>query len=196
MDEKILTIKKKVKKALDNYRYQHTLGVAYTAASLAMRYGEDMERLFLAGILHDCAKNIDNEEKYELCRKYKLDLSDIEKKAPFLIHGKLGAYIAEHEYGVKDKDILNAVRYHTTGRPGMSITEKIIYIADYIEPHRHEARRLKEIRMEAFTDIDSALRMVLRDSLDFLKGKDRPVDPLTQETYEFYVNQIGKAALP
>lgn len=171
---------------LDNDRYQHTLGVAYTAASLAMRYRMDPETLITAGLLHDCAKNIPNDEKYDLCKKYKIELNEVEKKAPYLLHSKLGAYIAEKDFGVKDKEILNAIRYHTTGRPGMSLIEKIIFIADYIEPGRDEAPNLTDIREMAFKDIDEAVKMVLIDTLDYLSKGDRPVDPTTKETYDFY----------
>ncbi len=171
---------------LDKERYQHTLGVAYTAADLAMRYRLDPERLFTAGLLHDCAKNIPNEEKYELCKKYKIKLNEVEKRAPYLLHSKLGAYIAEHDFGIDDEEILNAIRYHTTGRPDMSLTEKIIYIADYIEINRKEAPDLTDVREMAFTDIDSAIRKVLSDTLKYLSEGDRLVDPTTKETYDFY----------
>jgi len=179
-------IKKKIKKELDRERYQHTLGVAYLASSLAMRYRLDPERLFTAGLLHDCAKNIPNDEKYALCRKYRIALNETEKKAPYLLHSKLGAYLAEHEYGIKDEEIINAIRYHTTGRPDMSLVEKIIFTADYIEINRKEAPNLTEIRELAFTDIDGAVRKILNDTLKYLSKGDRPVDPATKETYEFY----------
>ena len=179
-------IKKKIKKLLDNERYQHTLGVAYTAASLAMRYREDPEKLFTAGLLHDLAKNIPNDEKYALCKKYKIALNDVEKKAPYLLHAKLGAYMAEHDFGIKDKDIINAIRYHTTGRAGMSLTEKIIFTADYIELNRNEAPNLTDIRELAFTDIDMAVKKILIDTLDYLSKGSRPVDPATKETYDYY----------
>lgn len=181
-------IKKKIKRELDKDRYQHTLGVAYLASSLAMRYRLDPERLFTAGLLHDCAKNIPNDEKYALCKKYKIALNDTEKKAPYLLHSKLGAYIAEHDYGISDKEILNAIRYHTTGRPGMSLVEKIIFTADYIEINRKEAPFLTEIREMAFTDIDKAVKKILHDTLEYLTKGDRPVDPTTRETYEYYMN--------
>ncbi len=186
MNELNVEIKKKVKKMLDKERYQHTLGVAYLASSLAMCYGLDPERLFTAGLLHDCAKNIPNEEKYSLCKQYKIKLNEVEKRAPYLLHSKLGAYIAEKDFGIKDKEILNAIRYHTTGRPDMSLTEKIVFVADYIEINRTEAPNLKEIREMAFHDIDDAVRKILIDTLDYLSKGSRPVDPTTKETYDFY----------
>lgn len=186
MNEKINEIKRKIKKALDKERYQHTLGVAYLASSLAMCYRQDPEKLFIAGLLHDCAKNIPNEEKYALCKKYKIKLNEVEKKAPYLLHAKLGAVIAEKDYGIKDKDILDSIRSHTTGRPDMSVTEKIIFVSDYIEINRNMAPNLPEIRETAFKNLNEAVRMILRDTLVYLSKGERPVDPATKETYEFY----------
>ncbi|XME03343.1 bis(5'-nucleosyl)-tetraphosphatase (symmetrical) YqeK [Lachnospiraceae bacterium C1.1] len=187
MTEEIKAIKKKVKKVLDKDRYQHTLGVAYTAASLAMRYGIDIDRAFLAGILHDCAKNIANDEKFTLCKKYKIKLSDVEKQAPYLIHSKLGACLAREIYKVEDKEILDAVRNHTTGRPGMTVLEKIIFIADYIEPGRTTAPNLSKIRQMSFVDLDKAVIEILKDTLEYLNTKDQIIDPMTQKTYDYYV---------
>ena len=186
MTEETRIIKKKVKKVLDKDRYQHTLGVAYTAASLAMRYGMDVDRAFLAGILHDCAKNIPNDEKFALCKKYKIKLSDVEIAAPSLIHSKLGAVLGEKLYGVKDAEVLSAVKYHTTGRPGMTMLEMIVFTADYIEPGRKLAPNLQEIRQMAFIDLQTAVTKILGDTLDYLATKKQPVDPMTEKTYNYY----------
>lgn len=192
MKEETISLKKKIKKVLDRERYQHTLGVAYTASSLAMRYGLDPERLFQAGLLHDCAKNIPNPEKYTLCRKYGIELNNTEKKAPYLLHSKLGAYLAEHTYGIRDAEILNAIRYHTTGRPGMSLPEEIIFTADYIEPNRDRAPNLREIRQRAFVDLESAIVEILEDTLYYLEKGDRPIDPMTRQTYEYYIGEKNR----
>ncbi len=187
MTEEIRLIKKKIKKVLDKDRYQHTLGVAYTASSLAMRYGIDIDRAFLAGLLHDCAKNIPNDEKIALCKKYKVKLTEVEKQAPYLIHSKLGACLAKELYKVDDREILDAVRNHTTGRPGMSVLEKIIFTADYIEPGRNTAPNLSKIRQMAFVDIDNAVIEILYDTLEYLETKDQIIDPMTKKTYDYYV---------
>ena len=104
-----------MKKILDRSRYQHTIGVAYTSAALAMRYGADIDDAFTAGLLHDCAKCIPTEEKFRLCEKHSIKLTDTEKANPALIHAKLGAYLAEHKYGVENHDLIEAIRTHTTG---------------------------------------------------------------------------------
>ena len=179
-------IRKQLAKNLDVKRYEHTLGVAYTAAALAMRYGENIYDAELAGLLHDCAKCIDNEKKIQICEKHQIEISDSERKNPFLLHAKVGGYIANKKYDVKDSNILNAVIYHTTGRPEMSILEKIIYIADYIEPGRNTAPNLATIRSLVFQDLDKALLQILEDTLTYLQKTDKEIDPMTQKTYEYY----------
>lgn len=187
MTEKNQELKKKMKKALDRDRYQHTLGVAYTASALAMKYGVDIDDAFTAGLLHDCAKCIPTDEKYALCEKYGIRLSEFEMKNSALIHAKLGAYLAEVRYGVTDSDIISAIRTHTTGEPDMSLMQLIIFVADYIEPGRDQAANLKEIRELAFTDINKTAARILSDTLNYLgKRKDSPIDPATKETYDYY----------
>lgn len=179
-------IKKTLEKHLDKERYEHTLGVAYTAASLAMRYEESMEDAFLAGLLHDCAKCISNEKKIQICEKHNIPISPAEQNNPFLLHAKAGAWIAQKKYEVHNETVLAAIRSHTTGRPGMTTLEKIVYIADYIEPGRCHAPNLSGIRHLAFLDLDKALLKILEDTLSYLKRAQRQIDPMTQETYEYY----------
>lgn len=179
-------LKKKVKKELHHDRYQHTLGVMYTAASLAMRYDADLEEAMVAGLLHDCAKSIPNDEKLELCSKYHLSVSKAEMENPTLLHAKVGAALAREKYGVKEDRILRAIEFHTTGCPDMTLLEKIIYIADYIEPYRNEAPNLKKVRSQAFVDIDECLFTILEDSLAYLSTSSMTVDPMTEKTYLFY----------
>ena len=142
--EQFRKIRKKLKDELSKSRYEHTLGVEFTSAAMAMKFGADIEKAQLAGLLHDCAKCIDDEEKLDECKKYGVDISDVERRNPFLIHSKLGAVYAKEKYGVDDEEILSAITYHTTGRPDMSFIEKIVFIADYIEPGRNKAKNLVE----------------------------------------------------
>ena len=186
MNRKIEDMRMKLVKELDESRYQHTLGVMYTAASMAMRYGEDVEKALIAGLLHDCAKCIPSFEKVEMCEKNSISISETEAKNPGLLHAKLGAFLAEWEYGVDDEDILMSIRNHTTGRPKMSLLEKIIYIADFMEPGRKELPNMKDVRRLAFEDIDECLYRILKDSLVYLKSLDHAIDPMTEETYDYY----------
>ena len=127
-------IEKKLSKYLDEDRFQHTMGVMYTSACLAMVHGYDIKDAQVAGLLHDCAKCIPNKKKLKMCSEHNIPVSDFERSHPFLLHSRLGAYIAHEKYGIDDQEILSAINYHTTGRREMSLLEKIIYIADYIEP--------------------------------------------------------------
>mgnify|MGYP002604992167 CR=1 FL=1 len=182
----IKDLKKDLKREMDDSRYEHTLGVMYTSAALAMRYEYDMERAMLAGLMHDCAKCIPSAQKIELCRKYNLNISEAEQKNSGLLHAKLGAYLAKEIYRIENTEILDAISCHTTGRPHMTLLDKIIYIADYIEPGRCEAPDLQEIRRLAFADIDECLYTILCASLEYLKSKSEVIDPLTEQTYLYY----------
>ncbi len=182
-------IRKAVEKIQDARRFEHTLGVEYTAAALAMRYGSNMENARTAGLLHDCAKCLSDEKRLSICKKNHIKVTEVERKNPFLLHAKVGAYLAREKYEIKDPDILNAIQNHTTGRKNMSLLEKIIFVADYIEPGRKHAPNLAEVRKLAFMDIDRALLMILRDTLQYLKASGGDIDPMTEETWRYYSQQ-------
>ena len=188
MNERFNKIKKTLKKELDKDRYEHTLGVMYTSACLAMANGYDMEKAQLAGLLHDCAKCIPNEKKLKICAKNNIPVTQVEKDNPFLLHAKVGAFLARVLYEVEDEEILHAISVHTTGAPAMNTLDKIVFIADYIEPKRDKAANLKEIRKTAFEDLDEALKMILCDTIHYLNGSenDKNIDPMTLETYHYY----------
>lgn len=185
-------IKKYLKKHLTKDRYQHTLGVAYTAVAMAMRYNpntgnsEFIKRAEIAGLLHDSAKCMDNDKKLRICEKNNIKISPFEARHPYLLHGKVGAHIARKKFGINDEDILQAITWHTTGRPEMSLLEKIIFIADYIEPSRNPVPELDEIRQLAFMDIDKTMEKILSNTLKFLEAKGNPIDIMTQTTYDSY----------
>ncbi|MCR5468628.1 MAG: bis(5'-nucleosyl)-tetraphosphatase (symmetrical) YqeK [Lachnospiraceae bacterium] len=184
MDRK--DIDKKLKEELGQKRYLHTVGVMYTAASLAMRYRYDIDKAMLAGLLHDCAKKVDDAEKIRICKKNNIEISEAEMQTPSLLHAKVGAYLALKKYEVSDEEILHAIEVHTTGEPGMNLLDKIIFIADYIEPGRNMAPRLDEVREMAFVDLDKALYMILHDTLEYLKDKNAVLDPKTKITFDYY----------
>ena len=183
----IRKIKEEVKMHLDQNRYEHTLGVMYTAGALAMRYGADLEDTMIAGLLHDCAKCIPSAQKIELCKKYNLNISEAEQKNPGLLHAKLGAYLAKEIYQIENTEILDAISCHTTGRPHMTLLDKIIYIADYIEPMRYKASRLPEIRKIAFQDLDECMYEILKDTLEYLEEDSaEDIEPTSREAYIYY----------
>lgn len=179
-------IRKKVKKELDKDRYEHTKGVMYTAACLAMAHEGNLEQAMLAGLLHDCAKCVPNDEKIRICEENHIMISSVERENPTLLHAKLGALYASTKYEVTDPEIIHAIKIHTTGEPGMSLLDKIIFIADYIEPKRDKAAHLDEIRKLAFEDLDACMADILYDTLHYLNNKKGAIDPNTQLTYEYY----------
>lgn len=182
-------IRYELKKQLKKERYIHTIGVMYTAASIAMRYGEDIEKAMTAGLLHDCGKFAPAGEQIRLCKKYELPLKESELEMPALIHAKLGAYLAKEAYKVCDGEILNAILYHTTGRPDMTMLEKIVFLADYIEPGRKMIPGLSDVRRLAFTDIDQAVCLCSKQTLSYLEKSGRSIDPMTRETFLYYSEQ-------
>lgn len=186
----IKDLKKDLKREMDDSRYEHTLGVMYTSAALAMRYEYDMERAMLAGLMHDCAKCIPNAKKLKLAEKNGLEITELERNNPFMLHAKVGAMLAKVKYDIDDEEVLGAIRWHTTGKPNMNLLEKIVYVADYIEPRRDKAPNLKEIRKLAFMDLDLALLKILKDTLGYLGDSPEEVDSMTRETYEYYNAQI------
>lgn len=179
-------LRKAMEKELDAKRYEHTLGVAFTAASLAMRYDADIDKALIAGILHDCAKCMTDEKRISICQKKGIEITPTEYQKPSLLHAKVGSYLAEKEYDIDDPDILNAIKYHTTGRPNMSLLEKIIYLADYMEPGRKPLPLLNQVRELAFNDLDQALLLSIESTLTYLNSIDSTIDSATQETYEYY----------
>ena len=181
-------LQRKMKKELDADRYQHTLGVMYTAASLAMCYGEDVEKAQIAGLLHDCAKCIPNDRKIKMCREYGIEISKVELNAPYLLHSKLGACLARVKYGIEDEDILGAIMWHTTGHPNMTTLEKIIFIADYIEPMRVKAPNLAEVRKLAFHDLNLTVCRILEDTLHYLDSGKGEIDPMSRSAFRYYHN--------
>lgn len=142
-----------IKIRLSQHRYLHTQGVVETAMKLAERYGADVEKAHIAALFHDACKNLDIDEMNSLVEKYGIGEVYIDK--PQLAHSKLAAEIIQDKFGVDDQDIVNAISYHTTGRAGMSLLEKIIYVSDAVEPNRTypEAEELNRL---AFEDIDRA----------------------------------------
>ena len=185
--------KKTLRKYLDRDRFEHSEGVMYTAAALAMRYGEDLEKAQIAGILHDCAKCIPDNKKLKICEKNHIEITEAEKCSPFLLHAKVGAYIAKEKYNIEDTEILDAIACHTTGKPAMTLLEKIIYISDYLEPMRNKASNLEEVRKMAFVDLDETLFKILSDTLVYLEKSSKKMDPMTMQTYEYYREQRDSA---
>ena len=183
-------ILKCLKEDLNPERYEHSLGVAEMARELAERFACDPEKAYVAGLLHDCAKCIPNAKKLKICNQQHIPVSEVEKKSPYLLHARLGAYIAKEKYNVTDPEILSAIEFHTTGKPEMTMLEKIIFIADYIEPMRSKAANLPEIRKLAFQDIDRAVFETMRDTIQYLNEEKTCLDNQTVVAYNYYKKLI------
>ena len=186
IEEQIFTYRKQLKSKLEPMRYEHSLSVSYTCMALAMRYGYDLKRAELAGLLHDCAKRYGDNELIVKCQKHNIVLTEGELKAPAVIHAKYGAWMAEHKFGVCDEEILSAIRCHTAGKPDMGTLDKILYIADYIEPRRNKASNLEKMRYLAFQDLDQTMYEILAGTLAYLKRKNANIDPMTRQAYEYF----------
>ncbi|MBR6256138.1 MAG: bis(5'-nucleosyl)-tetraphosphatase (symmetrical) YqeK [Lachnospiraceae bacterium] len=179
-----------LRKKLDPSRYEHSLGVAYTACSLFLAHGhgstEELSRAYTAGLLHDCAKCLDEEKSEKYIKKYNVELSEMEKAHPFLIHAKLGAVLAKEKYGITDEEIISSIRWHTTGCSDMSFTEAVIFSADFIEPNRRQLPCYEEIRPLIYRDLDKAVYLILKHTIEHLKSKGQPIEEHTLQAFEYY----------
>lgn len=169
-----------IKKTLSSHRYRHTMGVAEMAVKLAKLYGADRELVEISALLHDVAREIDNSSMLDLCLKYGILPDEIERQVPELLHGKVGACIAQETYGIKNTVVLDAVRYHTTGRKDMSLPEKIIFIADMIEPGR-AFPGVVLLREKAFENLNKSVLAGLNSTIRFVLERDMVIHPLSIE---------------
>lgn len=169
----------KVKAEMPERRWLHTQGVMKTAVILAERFGEDPVRAELAAILHDVAKYWKVERMEKVIRDQALpsELLDYDKE---LWHAPVGAWVAEHEYGISDAGVLDAIRYHTSGRRGMTKLEKIVCLADYMEPGR-DFPGVSNIRELSEQFLDQALLAGFNSTISFLLEKGKRIFPLTIE---------------
>lgn len=170
-----------IKKHLPEHRYIHTIGVTDTAISLAKQFGANESKAELAGIFHDYAKYRPKEEMVEIIQSEQLP-EDLLLFNSELWHAPVGAYLVKKEIGITDEEILQAIRSHTTGRAGMTTLEKVIMLADYIEPNR-SFPGVDDVREVAKDDLDKALVMSIQNTIKFLLNKNALVYPQTVETY-------------
>jgi len=171
-----------IKDRMPEKRYIHTIGVADTAMKLAERFGENVKSAEIAGILHDSCKYADREWMKEIILQEKMD-ENLLNFHHELWHGPVGAYVAKTEFAIADEDILNAIHYHTTGRKDASDLEKIVYIADLIEPNR-KFPGIEELRKAAVElDLHSLAIVCVKHSIQFLMHQNQAVFP---DSFNFY----------
>ncbi|MEH7505986.1 bis(5'-nucleosyl)-tetraphosphatase (symmetrical) YqeK [Neobacillus drentensis] len=177
-----------VKVQLTDHRYQHTLGVMETAIALAKRFGGNEQQAELAAIFHDYAKFRPKEEMKEIIVSHGFPQDLLEFNSE-LWHAPAGAYLVKKEAGISDPEVLDAIRYHTSGRPGMTLLDKIIYLADYIEPGRHFPG-VEEVREMAKENLDKALIKAIQNTIVFLLKKNQTVYPDTFYTYNEIIKKL------
>lgn len=165
-------------------RLAHIQGTEETAAGLARRWGTDEDQMRRAAILHDCTKYLTREEHLAICDRYGEELDKLERSAEKLLHAKSGAALAEHIFG-QEAAVCQAIRYHTTARAGMDLLEKLLYIADYMEPNR-DFPEVEDLRALAWSDLDGAVAMGAALSIQEMKARDRVVHHNTVEAFLSY----------
>ncbi|MBO4384670.1 MAG: nicotinate-nucleotide adenylyltransferase [Clostridia bacterium] len=183
MPDDIVLIRNSIGEVIRKKRLRHTMLTCCEAVKLAKRYGADMKKARLAALLHDCIK-LPNKELLDYCERNGIFITAEEEQNPYLIHSRLGAVLAMEKYGVTDPEVLSAISCHTIGRVGMSLMDKIIYVADKIEPSR-DFDGVDDIRDVAYSDINRAMLLVMRHSADYTKRSGRAVNPSTQSVIDY-----------
>lgn len=174
----------KLKKALDHQRFEHTLGVEMTAREMARAFAVDEEKAALAGLLHDCAKCMPLDKMLKAAKHEEID--DVMKESKALMHAVAGRCIAQDVYNVEDEEVLDAIRWHTTGRAGMTALDKIIYLADMIEPNRKPYPGLEQLRTLCMKDLDEAMHTALQMSLRHVEEQGKTLHPDTMAALAAY----------
>lgn len=176
-----------IKSNLNNQRFQHSLRVQNTAVELAHYYKTDIEKTSLAGLVHDCAKNMEISKMLYIIEKngYNIDIKF--KNNSNIMHGLAGAIVAETVMGIADREVLDAVAYHTTGKANMTMLQKIIYLADYIEPMRNFPG-VEELRQLAYKDLDKALLLSFNNTIKYVIDKNEFIhsDTIEARNYLMY----------
>ncbi|AEV69586.1 bis(5'-nucleosyl)-tetraphosphatase (symmetrical) YqeK [Acetivibrio clariflavus] len=183
----IQQIHDRLKEVLSPKRFKHSLGVMETAVKLAAQYGVDAKKAELAGLLHDCAREMAVEDILKICRQNNIKMDDISLMQPKLLHGPAGSIVAREVYGIEDEEILSAIYCHTTGRKNMSTLDKIIFLADYIEPGR-DFPGVDKVREAVFEDLDKGMVVSLMGIIRHLVEKRGLIQIDTIDTWNFIIN--------
>ena len=190
-EPKAVEIEKYLKSKLTPERYTHVLSVRELALDLAKRYGADLRKVNLAVLLHDCAKWMRTSEQYEAAANHEIQLDEIERHNPSLLHAPVGAEFAVSHFDVDNPEILNAIRVHTTGSGKMTLIDKILYVADFAEPKRHHAEA-HSVRELAYQDLDKAVFETSRYKIEYLLAKGVLIHPHTIDAYNSALQEISE----
>lgn len=185
-----LEMNKKLKTTLTPERYEHSKGVENVAVHLAEIWGADVEKARIAGLLHDLAKNMDREKSKQLIKRITCDKNILE--VPALWHAPIGAHLLAEEYGITDSDIYDAVYYHATGKPGMSLLTQIIYVADLIEPGRDKYLDwAADCRTLASEDLEKATLFVTDKTIESLIKRGMKINPVVVEIHNEALKRVN-----
>ena len=184
--ELIEKIKIDLKDFLSEFRYNHSIGVMNKAIELAKIYGEDEDKAALAGLTHDIAKEISDEEAFEIAKQNNINLDEIQKRHTRLLHGIIGAIIVKEKYGF-DEQIQNAIKYHTASYYKMDMLAKILYVADKIEETRKNSPIIEEWRKVAQEDIDQAIILIINFVIEQIIKENGLIHPIMIETRNKYM---------
>lgn len=181
-----------LKKNLSPKRFQHTMNVIEMAEKLSAAYGVSHEKASLAALLHDCAKFFSNHQLIAYAQQHHIKIDRVSQYDPQLLHGPVGAVLANEIYGITDKDIKNAISCHTTGRKNMTKLDKIIFLADFIEKDR-SFPGVEEIRRMAFIDLDKAIVLALTNTICHVAQSGTLIHKRTIEARnDLMINEIEK----
>lgn len=181
-------LREKLKNLLEKKRFEHCLSVETTAIKLSKAHKIDTSKSAIAGLLHDCARWMDEKNLIETAKKLKIKIDPFIKTHPKLLHSELSSYFAKEYFGVKDAEILYAIKSHTIGRSNMTKLEKIIYVADHIEPGRGH-KHLAEIRKIAYKDLDYAIVKISSGMIQYLLDCELPIYSETILTRNYYLGK-------
>ena len=189
---KAVEIEKYLKSKLTPERYTHVLSVRDLALDLAKKYRADLQKVNLAALLHDCAKWMKNSEQYEAAVSHKIQLDEVERHNPSLLHALIGVEFAVSRFDVDNPEILSAIRIHTTGSGKMTLIDKILYVADFAEPKRDHAEA-HAVRSLAYRDLNKAVFEVSRYKIEHLLAKGVLIHPSTIDAYNSALQEIGES---
>lgn len=191
-EPKAAEIENYLKSKLTPERYAHVLSVRELALDLAKKYEADLQKVNLAALLHDCAKWMRTSEQYKAAAGYEIELDEIERYNPSLLHALIGVEFAVSHFNVDNPEILNAIRIHTTGSGKMTLIDKILYVADFAEPERNHAEA-HTVRELAYQDLNKAVFEVSRYKIEHLLAKGVLVHPHTIDAYNSALQEIGES---
>ncbi len=190
-EPKAIEIETYLKAKLTPKRYTHVLSVRELALDLAKKYGADLRKVNLAALLHDCVKWMKTSEQYKAAASHEIQLDEVERHNPSLLHALIGVEFAVSRFDVDNAEILNAIRIHTTGSGKMTLTDKILYVADFAEPKRNHVKA-HSVRVLAYQDLNRAVFEVSRYKIEHLLAKGVLIHPRTIDAYNSALLEISK----